>query len=114
MFRISRSNYDKIHSYLVSCNAFFKDGLEVTKWIKISSHGKVLLAQKYLSYGCSVKTFWDYFQVGKSMTMKAVKVFEKEMSKSPFLVEYFGSMTPADARRVEKYHCDVHGAAGMI
>jgi len=46
--------------------------------------------------------------------MKAVEVFAKELSKSPFLVEYFGGMTPADARIVERYHHDVHGVAGMI
>jgi hypothetical protein len=46
--------------------------------------------------------------------MKAVKVFLKELSNSPILVEYFGDMTPKDARRVKSYHHDVHGVAGMI
>jgi hypothetical protein len=90
------------------------DGFEVMKRANISSHGKVLSKLKYLSYSCSVNTFCDYFQVGESTAMKAVKVFIKELSNSPLLVECFGVMPPTDARRVECYHRDVHGVAGMI
>jgi hypothetical protein len=66
IFRISQSIYDWIHNYLCGCNSFFKDGFEVIKQIKISSHKKVLITLKYLSYGCSVNSFQNYFQVGES------------------------------------------------
>jgi len=46
--------------------------------------------------------------------MRAVKVFIKELSKSPLLAKYFGGMTCTDSRRVECYHREVHGDAGMI
>jgi hypothetical protein len=43
-----------------------------------------------------------------------VKIFIKEMAKSSFQKKYFNVMTPADARRVQEYHKEIHGVHGMI
>jgi len=84
MFRVSRATYDSIWNYLSGVQSFFRDGKQVTNRRKISGVGKVMMALKYLAYGCSVNAFWDYFQIGESTAMKCVKLFIKEMSKSPF------------------------------
>jgi hypothetical protein len=114
IFRVSRSNYDEIRNYLGSVQSFFKDGREVTNRLKISVDGKILMALKYLAYGCSVNAFRDYFQMGESTAMKCVKMFIKEMTKSSFRTKYFSAMTAADAKRVEACHKEVHGVHGMI
>jgi len=114
MFRVSRATYDSIRSYLSGVQSFFRDGKQVTNRMKISADGKVMMALKYLAYGCSVNAFRDYFQIGESTAMKCVKLFIKEMSKSPFRHRYLGSMTPADAKKMEALHRQVHGIAGMI
>jgi hypothetical protein len=72
------------------------------------------MALKYLAYGCSINTFWDYFQMRESTAMKCVKMFIKDMCNSSFWKKYFNVMTPADAKRVEEYHKEVHGVHGMI
>jgi len=114
MFRVSRTNYDEIRRYLSGVNSFFRDGRQVTNQMKISTDGKILMALKYLAYGCSVNAFRDYFQIGESTAMKCVKVFIKEMCSSTFWQKFLGVMTPADARKVESLHKKVHGVHGMI
>jgi hypothetical protein len=99
MFRVSRATYDRIWNYLSRVQSFFRDGKQVKNRMKISADGKVMMALKYLAYGCSVNAFWDYFQIGETTVMKCVKLFIKEMSKSPFCHRYLGSMTAADAKK---------------
>jgi hypothetical protein len=114
MFRISRNIYDRLHSYLAGNVTFFRDGFDATGKAKISSHAKILIALKYLCYGCSVNAFRDYFQLGESTAMKSVKLLTKELVQSPFRNEFFGAMTPSDAKQVEALHRSVHGVPGMI
>jgi hypothetical protein len=99
MFIVSCATYDSIRSYLSGVQSFFRDGKQVTNQMKISADGKVMMALKYLAYGCSVNAFRDYFQIGESTAIKCVKLFLKEMSKSPFHHRYLGSMTSADAKK---------------
>ncbi len=114
MFRVSRATYDTLRNYLSGVQSFFRDGKQVTNRMKISADGKIMMALKYLAYGCSVNAFRDYFQIGESTAMKCVKLFIKELSKSPFHHKYLGSMTPADAKRVEALHRSTHEMPGMI
>jgi hypothetical protein len=46
--------------------------------------------------------------------MKSVKLLTKELVKSPFWNEFFGTMSPLDAKQVEALHTSVHGMPGMI
>jgi hypothetical protein len=104
--RMSRSFYNELCNHLCQVQLFFRDGVEVTNREKISTDAKILIALKYLAYGCSVNCFQDYFQIGESTVMSCVKKFTKEVCNSEFQSIYFGSITPADARRVEAMHHD--------
>jgi hypothetical protein len=44
IFRVSRSNYDKIDNYLGGINAFFRDGYDTVRREKISANSKILMA----------------------------------------------------------------------
>ncbi len=93
---------------------FFRDGVAVTNREKISTDAKILIALKYLAYGCSVNCFRDYFQIGETTAMTCVKKFTKEVCNSEFWSIYFRTLTPADARRVEAMHHEVYAIRGMV
>jgi hypothetical protein len=95
IFRVSRSNYDKICNYLGGLNAFFRDGYDAERREKILANSKILMALKYLAYGCSVNSFRDYFQMGEITALKCVKLFTSELSTSTeFCDAYLPSITP--------------------
>ena len=98
MFRVSRTTYNDLRNFLCCTQHFFRDGYEVTHHEKISTDARILIALKYLAYGCSVNAFQDYFQVGESTAMACVKKFIKAISNSEFRTKFFGAMSPADAK----------------
>jgi hypothetical protein len=82
IFRVSRSTYDNIRNYLGRTDIFFQDGYDSVQKEKISVDSMILMALKYLAYGCSVNSFRDYFQMGESTAMKCVKLFMKALATS--------------------------------
>jgi hypothetical protein len=115
IFRVSRSSYDNIRNYLGRTDNFFRDGYDSVQREKISVDSKILMALKYLAYGCSVNSFRDYFQMGESTAMKCVKMFTKALATSEeFKDQYLPSITPGDANRIEALHYHHHGIRGMI
>jgi hypothetical protein len=114
MFRVSRATYEQLRQVLCREDVFFRDGVDVTKRNKISCDAKILIALKYLSYGCSVNSFRDYFQIGESTALLCVKKFIKLVSNSELHGTYLAPMTLADTKRIERYHHNVHGIQGML
>jgi hypothetical protein len=51
IFRVSRQNYDGLRNYLCHVQTFFHDGVDATRWTKISSDANIMIALKYLAYG---------------------------------------------------------------
>ena len=93
IFRVSRSTYDSLKRYLIGADGFFREGLDVTGRKRVGTDSKILIALKYLGYGCSVNAFRDYFQLGESTAMLAVKKFTSCISTSPFQKKYFSFFT---------------------
>jgi hypothetical protein len=106
IFRLSRTNYDKIRSYLCSVQPFLRDGFDATKRENISSDAKILIALKYLANGTTVNAFRDYFQIGESTAMKCVKLLTKEIATSPFCTEFLRSMS--SERMPKKFRHTIH------
>jgi len=114
IFRVSRSTYDSLKRYLIGADGFFREGLDVTGRKRVGTDSKILIALKYLGYGCSVNAFRDYFQLGESTAMLAVKKFTSCISTSPFQKKYFSFFTSSDAKKVERLHHRKHGVRGML
>jgi len=114
IFRVSRSSYEDLKSFLCERLHFFREGLDVTRRVRVGTDAKLLIALKYLAYGCSVNSFRDYFQIGESTAMECVKRFVHAIADSPFQKKYFSFYTAADARRVESLHFLQHGVHGML
>jgi hypothetical protein len=115
MFRVSRQCYNDLQNYLCMTQFFFRDGYDSFHREKISADARILMALKYLAYGCSVNSFRDYFQLGESTAMKCVKEFTMAIGTSKdFRSRYLPEMTPADAKRIEALHHFHHGVRRMI
>lgn len=114
MFRVSRGTYERIRVVLCRIDPFFRDGIDVTKRKKISCDAKILIALKYLSYGCSVNAFRDYFQVGESTALLCVKKFIRILAHSELRDVYCAPLTAADTKKIESMHHEVHGIRGML
>ena len=90
MFRISRSNYDKIYNLLLQDNAYFRPGIDAVGREKIDPHCKVLMGLKVLAYGVSPGAFSDYFQMGKSTGQDCLKELTSTISNNEELrLQYF-------------------------
>jgi len=114
IFRVSRSSYDVLKSFLCEDDKFFVDGFDITGRRRVSVDAKILISLKYLAYGCSVNAFRDYFQIGESTALLAVKKFTRSIAKSTFQKKYFSFFTPLDAKEVEALHFMKHGIHGLL
>ena len=114
IFRVSRSSYDALKSFLCLDDKFFIDGTDITGRRRVSVDAKILISLKYLAYGSSVNSFRDYFQIGESTALLAVKKVTSCIAKSVFQKKYFSFFTPMDAKRVEALHFKKHGIRGLL
>ncbi len=114
MFRISRANYDRLRAVLCAADPFFRDRYDATKRMSISIDAKILIALKYMAYGTAINAFRDYFQMVESTSRLCLRHFVKGVLHCDNIRgKYFRSMSPSDAKRVEKLHHDIHGVHGM-
>ncbi len=114
MFRISRNNYDRIRNVLCASDPFFRDSYDATRRRSISIDAKLLISLKYMSYGTAINAFRDYFQMGESTSWLCLHHFVRGvLSCDDIRTKYFRTMSPSDAKRVERMHHEVHGVHGM-
>jgi hypothetical protein len=114
IFRVSRTTYDAIKTCVCEEDLFFCDGFDVTGRKRVSTDAKLLISLKYLAYGCSVNAFRDYFQVGESTALLAVKRFTKCLANSSMQKKFFSFFTPSEVKRVEALHFEKHSIHGII
>ena len=75
----------------------------------------MLSALKVISYGVSLGTFSDYFQMGESTTRQAVsKLARGVFNNNTIMEKYMRTMKQSDAAKVSKLHNKKHGVPGMI
>ena len=94
---------------------FFRDGADCCGAVSHSVDAKLLIALKYLAYGVSVNCFCDYFQMGETTALLCCEKFVRCLIRIDELRDkYLRTMTPANAKRVEKLHKKQHGVSGMV
>ena len=90
-FRITRAMADKILTECASQNGFFRSSINATGSATIV---KLLVALKILAYGVSPSAFQDYFQMGISTMLNAVKQLTIVLTSNNALKdEYLCDMT---------------------
>lgn len=117
IFRISKDVYNVMKRECALNNKFFCDEVRLDAAGKknITIDAKLLIALKFLAYGCSVNTFLDYFQMGESTANKCVHEFVKTVSNSDLLNSiYLRQMSRTNAKKVCDLHKTVHGIHGMV
>jgi hypothetical protein len=114
MFHVSWNNYERIRIFLCGFDPFFRDSYDATRRRSISIDAKVLISLKYRSYGTSINAFRDYFQICESTSWLCLHHFVKGvLSCDEIQMKYFRTMSPSDAKRVERMHYEVHGVHGL-
>ena len=115
IFRITRLIYNRIKNLCMREDPFFRDGADCCGTVSHSVDAKLLIALKYLAYGVSVNCFRDYFQMGETTALLCCEKFVRCLIRINELRDkYLRTMTPADAKRVEKLHKKQHGVSGMV
>lgn len=114
-FRITRSMAQHILQHLAARDKYWRITADATRRTSIYPEVKLTMALKVLAYGVSTFAFLDYHQMGYSTARECVERFAKGVINTPELRNKFlRTMSPADARRVEKLHYEKHGVRGMV
>jgi hypothetical protein len=93
---------------------FFRDSYDACHRRSVCVDAKILIALKYICYGTAINSFRDYFQMGESTSRLCLKhVVKGILGCNAIRGKYLRKMSPADARKVEQMHYEVHGIHGM-
>lgn len=81
----------------------------------IRAEVKVLAVLKMIAFGCAGTCIRDYTQMGLTTQRESLKEFFKAiLGDDELRTTYLRTPSPADARRLSRFHKQKHGVAGML